>query len=307
MAREMSQKFGLIGSITFDIISHESCPTWKGIGGVLYQGAVLCALEKEVFLYTNLGEVLADKVERVIRNWSTLQKKGIQLVPGPGNRVHLHYPHSGEREEVLKSVVPPLDPSPIIEDLPTLDMIILVINSGFDIELRDWQMVIHKASCPLWVDIHSLPLSKELDVRRNYLPLLGWKEWMEGVHFIQANLKEMASMLGHPEMEPSEEEMRHLAEQAFGMGTKAVFVTLGKEGVLVMTPDESRRLSSPRVEEVVDTTGCGDVFCAATAVGLSEGIDPFEASSFGLELASKASTARGIEETYAGVRPSQVS
>lgn len=299
---EMSQKFGLIGTITLDTITHESRLTWKSIGGVLYQGAVLCALEKVVFLYTNLGEALDDKVERVIWNWPTLQRKGINLVPGPGNQVHLHYPHSGEREEILKSVAPPLDPSSIIEDLPALDMIILVINSGFDIELRDWRRIVHKASCPLWVDIHSLPLLKELDVRRKYLPLLEWKDWVEGVHFIQANLKEMASMLGHPEMEPSEEEMRHLAEQAFGMGTLAVFVTLGREGVLVMTPDGSRRLSSPRVEEVVDTTGCGDVFCAATAVGLSEGKDPFKASGFGLELASKAVKARGIEETYAGVR-----
>lgn len=294
----MSRKFGLIGTITLDHISHESGPLWKGIGGVLYQASVLCALERVVFLYTNLGQGIAEEVERIIKIWPTLQRKGIKLVAGPGNQVYLHYPPNGEREEILKSVVPPLDSSRIIRDLPLFDMLILVINSGFDIELKDWRSVVRKASCLIWIDIHSLLLSRELGVKRIYLPLLEWRKWTEGVHFVQANSKEMSSMLGHPEQEPSQEGMRSFAEQAFSSGTEAVFVTLGKEGVLVMTPAESKLISPPEVAEVVDTTGCGDVFCASTAFALAEGKDPVSASTFGLKLASRAVKARGIQETY---------
>jgi hypothetical protein len=299
---DMNGKFGLIGTITFDHISQESRPSWEGMGGVLYQAAVLCALEREVYLYTNLGRDLSLGVENIIKKWPTLRKEGINLVNGPGNQVYLHYPLGREREEVLRSVVPPLDPWQIIEDLPGRDMLILVNNSGFDIEPKEWRRVVQKASCPLWLDIHSLPLSKEMGVRRKYMSFPEWKEWAKGVHFVQANRQEMASMLGYPDKEPSEEEMRRLSQQAFSLGTEAVFVTLGKEGVLVLTPEETRRISSPLAGEVVDTTGCGDVFCAATTVALFEGKDPFEASAFGLKLASKAVRARGIQETYQGVR-----
>jgi len=297
----MSQRFGLVGTITFDSITHESQPPWRGIGGVLYQAAVLCALKKEVFLYTNLGEELEEKVERIIRHWQGLHREGINIVPGPGNQVCLSYPQNGERVEVLKSVVPPLDPAQIIKDLSIFQMLILVVNSGFDIELRDWRRIVRNSSCPIWMDIHSLTLSRQLVVPRRYLPFFEWREWTEGVHFIQANLKEMASMLGDPEKEPSEGEMWNLALKAFELGTEALFVTLGKEGVLVMTPHQTKRISSPQVHEVIDTTGCGDVFCAASAARLSEGKDPFEASSFGLKMASKAVRARGIQETYNGV------
>lgn len=300
----MSAKFGLIGTITYDRISYESKPPWKGLGGVLYQAAVLCALGKEVFLYSNLGQELIPGVDKIIKNWPKIRRKGITPVPGPGNRVHLHYPQSGERVEILKSVVTSLNPSLIIGDLHKFEMLILVLNSGYDIKLKDWRKIVYRTSCPIWLDIHSLPLSKELNVPRRYLFLPGWKEWMEKVTFIQANAKEMASILGHPEKEPSETELLHFGEKAFDSGTKAVFVTLGKKGVMVVSPEGSKKICSLRVKEVVDTTGCGDVFCGGTAAKLAEGMTPFEAAAFGLELAANAVSARGIEETYISIKAS---
>lgn len=298
----MTERLGLIGTVTFDWIDQVNQPAWRGLGGVLYQSAVLCALGKEVYLYTNLGSLLVSEVQRITKDWKTLYRRGVNQVTGPGNQVELHYPERGERREILKSVVPPIPPYQIIEDLPDMKMLILVLNSGFDIELKDWRNIVQSASCPIWVDIHSLPLSKDLGVPREYLPLPEWKDWTEGVDFLQANAKEMAAMLGHPEEDPTTEEMLNLAKIAFDLGSKVIFVTHGKAGVLVMTPAETKTISSPIVDKVVDTTGCGDVFCAATAAKLSEGKNPFEAVDFSLKLASRAATARGVEDIYDRVR-----
>lgn len=294
----MNINFGLIGTITSDEITFESGQSIKGLGGVLYQAAVLCGLGKEVFLYTNLGEELVQEVEKIIENWPTLRREGIGHAPGPGNQVHLHYPEKGERVEILKSVVPPLNPRQVIEDVNKLEMLVLVINSGFDIELSDWRKIVAAAKSPVWIDVHSLPLSRELSVPRKYLPLKEWKEWVEGVSFIQVNEKELSSMLGHPDKSYNEDEISRFGKMAFNLGVKAVFVTLGKEGVLVMTPEESKRIRSPDVKIVVDTTGCGDVFCGGAVVKLAVGKDPFTAAFFGLELAAKAVSTKGIEETY---------
>jgi hypothetical protein len=291
--------FGLIGTITYDFITSESGMSSQGVGGVLYQAAALCGLGKKVTLYTNLGQELVPEVEKITKSWSTLKREGMHYVRGPGNQVHLFYPERGERVETLISVVPPLNPDQIIEGLREFGMLILVINSGFDIHLEDWRTIVQDAKCPIWIDIHSLPLSKQLNVPRRYLPLPGWKDWTSGASYLQANRIEVASMLGHPERTASETELIHFGETALALGLKAVFITMGKEGILVITSDGSKKISSADVKEVIDTTGCGDVFCSATATKLTEGKDPFESASFGLLFATRAVCIKGVEETYA--------
>lgn len=294
--------FGLIGTITYDEITFESGQRISGLGGVLYQASVLCGLGKDVFLYTNVGEELVEDVNTSVRKWSTLKKKGMRRVPGPGNRVHLHYPEKGERVEVLKSVVPPLDPAPIIEDVHELGMLILVINSGYDLQLSHWRDIVESASCPIWIDVHSLFLSRELNVPRKYIPRDEWKEWIKGISFLQANVKEVASMLGIPDEVPSEAELSRFGEKAFELGVKAAFVTLGKEGVLVLKQGQSLKIAALQAGMVVDTTGCGDVFCGGAVVKLALGKDLFDAARFGLELATQAVEIKGIEETFRLVR-----
>ena len=297
-----SDRFGLIGTITHDVITTTAGRVFGGLGGILYQAAVLCGLGNDVFLHTHAGKDFSAGVKKATDKWPTFHAEGIQTVSGPGNRVFLHYPERSERVEILESHVPPLKPQPIIEDLSSLGMLILVINSGFDITLKDWRRIIRKAECPIWFDVHSLALSLELQTPRYYRPLQEWREWADGVAYLQANLKEMASMLGNPDSRPTREKLRRFGRAAFEMGVKSVFITLGKEGVLVLTPGSTKKMEAASIRGVVDTTGCGDVFCAGTAVKLASGANPSEAAAFGLQLAAEASRVSGVSETYALAR-----
>jgi ribokinase len=88
------------------------------------------------------------------------------------------------------------------------------------------------------------------------------------------------------------------------MGLRAVFVTLGSDGVLVLTPVRSHIIVPSGSGKVEDTTGCGDVFCAVTVKDLVEGVDLFSAAQAGVELATLATAAKGIEETFELARQS---
>lgn len=291
--------FGLIGTITSDTITHDDGRFFKGLGGILYQAAVFCGLGEEVFLYSNCGRGLRGEVRPLIEAWSTLYTNGLEFVPGPGNQVFLRYSeHLKEREEVLESAVPSFNPGKVLSDLGQIEMLLVVFNSGFDITLSDWRKIADFAGCPIWLDIHSLALAKHLHKHREYVSLDDWKEWVKGVAFLQANRQEVACMLGHPQEWPEESEIAAFVKDAFKIGVRAVFVTMGKEGVLVSIPAGSQMMRAPRAKTVVDTTGCGDVFCAGTMRRLAKGAAIAEAASFGIHLASQAVSLAGVAQTY---------
>lgn len=291
--------FGLIGTITSDYITDDSGPRYRGLGGILYQAAVLCGLNEDVFLHANCGEDLRAEVEPLTRDWKTLRRDGLNFAPGAGNRVFLHYSERlKEREEVLESHVPPLEPAKILDALPGFDMLLMVFNSGYDLALSDWRSIVERTSRPIWLDIHSLVLAKKLHVHREYISVPEWRDYVRGVSYLQANRQEVASLLGHPERWPDVGEISAFVHEAFRFGVRAVFVTMGKEGVLAATPRESRTLRAPVADWVVDTTGCGDVFSAKTMQLLALGVPVFEAAEEGVELASRAVGLAGVRETY---------
>jgi uncharacterized membrane protein YuzA (DUF378 family) len=293
---------GLIGTVTYDVITSDKGDVFQGLGGILYQTAVLTALGKKVLLFTNLGRDLASRVETVTVHWSPLQREGIRHVPGPGNRVHLHYPEKGERREILKSVVPPLDPDGVLQSLDHLSILISVLNSGFDITLSDWRRIVDAANCPIWLDLHSLVLSRELNIPRKFLSNIPWESWVKGVTYLQANRAELGCLIRREGQELSDEQIKLFGRDVFNLGTRAVYITLGRDGVWVLTPERTCIINPSQAEIVEDTTGCGDVFCAMTVKELVDGADLFSAAEAGVELATRATAARGVEETVALVR-----
>ncbi len=295
---------GLMGTVTYDVVTSDSGDVYRGLGGILYQAAVLSALEENVFLFTNLGRGLVGRVEEVTRPWHSLRKEGIRYVPGSGNHVFLHYPEMGERREILESVVPPLDPRRILQRLKDLSMLVSVLNSGFDIALSDWRKIVDAADCPMWFDLHSLVLSRELNTPRIYLSGVPWESWAGGVTYLQANRAELACLEGRAGQILSDKQIKRFGQRAFDLGLRAVFVTLGREGVWVLTHNGARMIIPSTSGDVEDTTGCGDVFCAKTVKGLVDGADPFSAAAAGVELATRATGMKGIEETFNLVRRS---
>lgn len=302
LTEKKSRRFALLGTITHDVITQASGRVLSGEGGILYQAAGLCGLGQHVTLYAQVGGDILPRVKPVIERWPTCDSSKIRVVPGPGNKVFLHYPERGERIEVLESHVAPLRPDLLLKELPGMSFLIMVINSGFDIALRDWRRVVRRAECPIWFDFHSLALELEVHKPRRYRALPEWRDWAEGTTYLQANLKEVASMLGEPDETPSRERLSRYRDQAFELGIRAAFITLGEEGVLVLLPGRLKKVSSAAARRVVDTTGCGDVFCSGAAASLASGADPVEAAAFGAELASEAAGVSGVEQTYQLVR-----
>ncbi len=293
----MAGAFGLIGSVTLDTIHLPSGKTRRSLGGILYQAATLCGLKKKPLLIANVSEEIRGKVLETIRSWPGLRKEGITWVPGPGHEVVLYYQRRGERREKLKSAVRPLSANQVLSHLPGLGFLMVVFNSGFEFDLITWRQIVASCSFPVWVDLHSLVLSANYGVRR-YESFPSWPSWVEGITYLQANAREAACLLSHPGEEATQQELLDLTARCLSLGVKAVFITLGKKGVLVASKEGTEVIPAPLPKKVVDTTGCGDCFAAATAAKLRHGASVKEAASFGLRVASRVAGVSGVRAAF---------
>jgi len=81
------------------------------------------------------------------------------------------------------------------------------------------------------------------------------------------------------------------ARKLIAEGPRAVLVTLGEHGSLVATADGVERIPAIEVD-VVDTTGCGDAYCAGFITGLLNGRELGESARWG--TAAAATVAQGL-------------
>jgi ribokinase len=89
-----------------------------------------------------------------------------------------------------------------------------------------------------------------------------------------------------------------LAEVARGFGCRLA-VTLGDRGAALVTPDGGvTRVPAPSVA-AVDTTGAGDAFVGAFAVGLSLGLSEVDAVRLGCACAADSVTRPGTQTSFA--------
>ena len=83
-------------------------------------------------------------------------------------------------------------------------------------------------------------------------------------------------------------------ELARGLRARAVVVTLGAEGALVVTAAETVHLSAPTVD-VVDTTAAGDAFCAALADALVDGASLTTAAQWAVRVGTATTLRHGAQ------------
>ena len=109
------------------------------------------------------------------------------------------------------------------------------------------------------------------------------------------NETEFAILAGVDRLDPDDE--RAILDYASRI-TPRLLVTLGSRGAAFVTPTgELRRVAATPVTPV-DTTGAGDAFVGAFAVGLAAGLDELAAVRLGIACASDSVTRPGTQSSF---------
>lgn len=113
--------------------------------------------------------------------------------------------------------------------------------------------------------------------------------------YVTPNESEAAGLTGLPVNSLADAE--RAAAALLSMGARNAVITLGEKGALVKSATLTRHIPAVEAGPVVETTGAGDAFNGAFAVGLAEGMDIVAAAEFGCAAA-------GISVTRPGTAPS---
>jgi hypothetical protein len=295
-------KVGILGSLVWDQIygrdpRAEPVEEWGGIAYALASLDASVASGWEIVPLIKVGQDLAGKAREFVGGLRHITPGGRCVeVPAPNNRVILHYYSTERRTERMSGGVPGWtwgELGPMVRDL---DALYLNFISGFELALGTAQALRQGFSGPIYVDLHSLLLGMQHDGVRVPRPLQDAASWLGCFDVIQLNEDEMRQLSPDP---------LSLAAEAIGAGTSLLIVTLAAKGAAYVAapgfdgwrdggtggqrdsgvapvplsrrpavPLRSALLPAPTVD-VLDPTGCGDVFGAAAAARLFAG-DPVE-------------------------------
>ncbi len=294
-------RVGILGSLVWDLIygrDPASAPVedWGGIAYALAGLDASVATGWEIVPLIKVGQDLAGKAQEFLRGLEHLAPGARCVeVPAPNNRVVLHYYSSERRTERMSGGVPGWtwpELGPMVRDL---DAIYVNFISGFEMTLGTAQALRRGFRGPIYADLHSLFLGMQHDGMRVSRPLAEAASWMGCFDVVQLNEDEMRQISPDP---------LSLAVDAIGEGVSLLVVTLSAKGSAYvaapafdgweqgatslrrygasggsgdLAPSSTMRsalVEAPRIE-VLDPTGCGDVFGAAAAARLFAG-DPVE-------------------------------
>ncbi len=236
--------------------------------------------------------------KNIRRYWKNINWENVNIVSESGHRIKLYYPESGERKEIVTRTVDSLDLTGKIKNFNRFDLTMLILNTGNDLKFSSWRKIVKNTGNLTWLDIHSLALTPDSGKVRKYRPVEFWVKWAEGVDYLQANEKEAACMLGDPDINITEKNLKKLAGKFFKLGGRAFFVTRGKKGTNLFLPAQNFFIEPSTNKEVVDTTGCGDVLGSAVACKFITVFGYREALSEGLNLASETAGVAGPGEVH---------
>jgi ribokinase len=141
---------------------------------------------------------------------------------------------------------------------------------------------------------HGLRLAQSLGVQTILNPAPACdlsNELLALCDYVTPNESEASILTGLPVGTMSE--IEQAATALLRRGPRHVVITLGARGAFLLSSEVAEHISAFQAGTVVDTTGAGDAFNGAFAVGLSEGMSFVEAARFGCAAAGVSVTRPG--------------
>lgn len=256
----------LLGAVTNDtlVFPKQNWQTKNSLGGILYTVNALTYLTKETIIpICNIGYDIFDDVVGFLNRFNNISLEGLTKVNYPNIQCNIIYVNEyGIQYDIGKEI--PIKYSQISKYLKICKFIIASSMTGFDINLSTLKKIKNKSICPIYFDYHILALGRDKLGNRYLQRKKNWFDWCTNCDYLQLNKFE-AELLNGSQIN-TKNDMLRFSKPIIKAGVKLIIVTLGRNGVFVCLPEDTKirflKLEPITVKEI-DATGCGDTFASA--------------------------------------------
>ncbi|MDP7235524.1 MAG: carbohydrate kinase family protein [Candidatus Latescibacteria bacterium] len=293
-------RIAIIGIINHDTIAMANGQELQDLGGILYNTAVLANIVDEqtsLFPVTRIGEDCYDMMTNILASYPNVDLSGVVIAPEGTSRNTIRYDASMEKVERLTNRIGSI-PFDQIEPFLNHDAFLINFIIGDDISRETMRKICARSQGIIYLDVHNLCLGIDEQGYRFHIAQDRWQEWMEWVDVVQMNEVE-ASLLADGDIE-TDQDFIAFGKMILGMGPSIYIATRGRLGSVTVYRDADEIktfISAPEpVEEVVDTTGCGDAFAAGFLTDYLITRNPVSATRLASWTAGVNCTLAGLSE-----------
>jgi adenosine kinase len=284
MAKNVSKKkIAVVGPIPRDhIVTHQGdlIQKWGCVTHPVIALSVMAGTEIEIVPVCHLRQVDVDNVREVFSGYEGISLKNITSDNDQGDIISLRFIDMNNRLERQTGFMDPILPDDM-KNLLDCKVFVFIPISDYEIALDTLKFLKKKSKGIIIFDAHGPTTACLSNGERQRKFWIDRDQWLPYIDVLKMNQEEAHASWFKKEYESSEysetpdvdrEALRAFATHCLDKGVKCVYITVDSRGCLVYYKEKGKlkeeMVKAVKVENVIDTTGCGDSFAGGLGFGL---------------------------------------
>lgn len=277
------KKIAIIGPIPRDhIVTHngELIQKWGCVTHPVIALSIMAGEKIQIVPVSHLRRVDLDNVREVFNGYRGLNLNCLTTQNDQGDIISLKFVDMNNRLERQTGFMDPIVPNDFKKLLDCKAFVFIPI-SDYEISLETLMFLKKKSKGAVVFDAHGPTTACLINGERQRKFWIDRDQWLPYIDVLKMNLEEAQASWFKKEYEssdfnvseePDRKELRAFADHCLNKGVKCVYITVDSRGCLVYYRERKKTVEEMvpaiKVNQVIDTTGCGDSFAGGVGFGL---------------------------------------
>lgn len=277
------KRIAILGPVPRDhIVTHQGdlIQKWGCVTHPVVALSVMAGDQIEIIPVTHVRGVDVDNVKEVFKGYQGVNLKFITSKNDQGDIISLRFVDMNNRLERQTGFMDPIIPADV-KDLVDCNVFVFIPISDYEISLETLKFLKKKSKGIIVFDAHGPTTACLFNGERQRKFWIDRDQWLPYIDILKMNLEEAHASWFKKEYESRDygvepdldkDMLREFAKHCLNMGVKCVYVTVDSRGCMTYFKQKGNLVEemvpAVKVDQVIDTTGCGDSFAGGIGFGL---------------------------------------